>query len=75
MNFQPRRWCNLLALGGLAIALCISPRAVFADDKAPTADKPAEKPNPKIDLADGKIVLDRAGLLGSQDAARPLHRA
>jgi len=55
MNFQPRGWCICLALGGLVIAICASPRAVFADDKAP--DKSAEKPNPKIDLADGKILL------------------
>jgi hypothetical protein len=48
-----------LALGGLVVVLCASSRAVVADDKAPepAADKSAEKPNPKIDLADGKILL------------------
>lgn len=59
MKFQPWRWCNFLALGGLAAVLCAGPRIVVADDKTPdkAPDKAAEKPNPKIDLADGKIVL------------------
>ena len=55
MKIRPSRWCSFVALGGMIVVLSAGPRRAVADDKAAPAT--AEKSNPKIDLADGKILF------------------